>query len=138
VNHEASFDQINKPTDHFRHGMGGHQHVMPCLAELKHELTPLLRGSEPYNALSVENASTQRQDCAAMIDRPGHLDSAPEREAEAISRASEQEVREYVRRGIMERWLSRVVHYLNWLEGRPATRDLARRALQRLGFPKSG
>ena len=72
-----------------------------------------------------------------MIDRPGPLDSAPGREAEAISRASDEEVRDYVRRGIMEPWLSRVVHCLNRLEGRPATRDLARRALQRLGFPKS-
>jgi len=70
-----------------------------------------------------------------MIDRPRHIDSAPEREAEAILRASDQEVRYYVRRGIMERWLSRVVHCLNWLEGRPATRDLARGALRRLGFP---
>ena len=73
-----------------------------------------------------------------MIDRPRHIERAPEREAAAISRASEQEVRDYVRRGIMERWLSGVVHCLNWLEGRPATRDLARQALQRLGFPKSG
>ena len=70
-----------------------------------------------------------------MIDRPRHIDSAPEREAEAILRASDQEVRYYVRRGIMERWSSRVVHCLNWLESRPATRDLARGALQRLGFP---
>jgi len=70
-----------------------------------------------------------------MIDRPRDLDSAPEGEAEAISRGSDQEVRDYVRRGIMERWLSRVVHCLNWLEGRPATRELARRALRRLGFP---
>jgi hypothetical protein len=70
-----------------------------------------------------------------MIDRPRHINSAPEREAEAIACASDQEVRDYVRRGIMERWLSSVVHCLNWLENRPATRDLARRALRRLGFP---
>jgi len=43
----------------------------------------------------------------AMIDRPRHNERAPESEAEAISRASDQEVREYVRRGIMQRWLSR-------------------------------
>ena len=53
-----------------------------------------------------------------MIDRPRHIDNAPESEAEAISRASDQDVRDYVRRGIMERWLSRLVHSLNWLEGR--------------------
>ena len=35
----------------------------------------------------------------------------------------------------MERWLSRVVRNLNSLEGHPGTRELARRALQRLGFP---
>jgi hypothetical protein len=70
-----------------------------------------------------------------MIDRPPHIDCAPEREAEAILRASGQEARYYVRRGIMERWLSRVVRCLNWLEGRPATRGLARGALRRLGFP---
>src|SRR5262245_56626945 len=87
--------------------------------------------------LSVENAGTQLLDCLAMIDRPRHIDSAPEREAEAIVCASEQEVRDYVRRGIMERWLSHLVHTLNLLEGRPATRDVARRALRRLGFPTS-
>jgi hypothetical protein len=73
-----------------------------------------------------------------MIPRPTHIESAPEREAKAILRASDQEVRRYVRRGIMERWLSRVVRCLNWLEGRLATRDLARRALRRLGFPTVG
>ena len=88
--------------------------------------------------LSVQNARTQLADVSVMIDRPRHLDSAPEREAEAIARASDQEVRYYVRRGIMERWLSRVVHCLNRLEGRPGTRDFARRALQRLGFPTPG
>jgi hypothetical protein len=77
----------------------------------------------------------QLPDRSAMIDRPRDLDSAPEREAKAIVRASDQEVRRYVRRGIMERWLSRVVRCLNWLESRPATHDLARRALRRLGFP---
>jgi len=73
-----------------------------------------------------------------MIARPCHIESAPERGAEAILRASDQEVRHYVRRGSMEHWLSRVVHCLNWLEGQPATRDLAKRALRRLGFPTVG
>jgi hypothetical protein len=73
-----------------------------------------------------------------MIDQPRHIESAPKREAEAILHASDQEVRRYVRRGIMERWLSRVVHCLNWLETRPPTRDRARRALRRLGFPTAG
>ena len=70
-----------------------------------------------------------------MLDRPRHIEQTPEREAEAISRASDEEVRDYVRRAIMERWLSQLVHSLNWLERRPATHDLARRALRRLGFP---
>src|SRR5262245_18919700 len=61
-------------------------------------------GTEPYNALFVKRARTQLLDCSVMIDRPHHIDSAPERDAEAISRASDQEVRDYVRRGIMERW----------------------------------
>ena len=70
-----------------------------------------------------------------MINRRRHIEGAPERETETISRASDREVRDYVRRGIMERWLSRVVHSVNWLEGQPSARDLARKALQRLGFP---
>jgi len=69
--------------------------------------------SEPYNALSVENARRQLLNCSAMINRRRHIESAPEREAETISRASDREVRDYVRRGIMERWLSRVVHSLS-------------------------
>jgi len=41
-----------------------------------------------------------------MLDRLRHVEHTPEREAEAISRASDEEVRDYVRRAIMERWLS--------------------------------
>ena len=70
-----------------------------------------------------------------MMDRPKHIEMAPEREAQAILQASDQEVQQYVRRGMMERWLSRVVRCLNWLETKPVTRDLARRALRRMGFP---
>jgi hypothetical protein len=44
-------------------------------------------------------------------------------------------VRAYVRRGIMERWLTKLVRDLTALEAQAATRDMARRALQRLGFP---
>jgi hypothetical protein len=73
-----------------------------------------------------------------MIAPPRHIEGAPEREAQTILRASDQELRHYVRRGIIERWLSRVVHCLNRLEGRTATHDLARRALCRLGFPTVG
>jgi hypothetical protein len=39
------------------------------------------------------------------MDRPRQIESAPEREAEAIAGTSDQEVRDYVRRGIMVRWL---------------------------------
>jgi hypothetical protein len=70
-----------------------------------------------------------------MIDRPRNLEIAPEREAEAIVRASEQELSNYVRRGMIERWLSAVVRCLDRLERQPRTRALARRALHRLGFP---
>jgi hypothetical protein len=81
----------------------------------------------------------QLRDCPDMIDRPRHIDTAPEREAEAIPQASDQEARHYVRRGIYGtvavRW---VVHCLNWPEGRAATRDLARQALRKLGFPTAG
>jgi hypothetical protein len=115
--------------------MGWHQHVVPCLAELKDKLFPSAAlGSEPHNAPSVENARSQLLDRSTMIDRPRHIDSAQEREAEAILRAADQEVRYCVGRGIMERWLSRAVHCLNWLEGRAATLELARQALRRLGF----
>jgi hypothetical protein len=77
----------------------------------------------------------QLRDCPDMIDRPRHIDTAPEREAEAIPQASDQEVRHYVRRGIYGtvavRW---VVHCLNWPEGRAATRDLARQPLAQAGI----
>jgi len=70
-----------------------------------------------------------------MIHRPNNVNADSEDEARKIVEAPPTHVRAYVRRGMMERWLSKVVHALNALEGRPATRDLARRALQRLGFP---
>jgi len=68
-----------------------------------------------------------------MIHRPRNLETAAEREAEAIVRASDRELNSYVRRGMMERWLSAVVRCLGGLG--PRTRALARRALHRLGFP---
>jgi len=61
----------------------------------------------------------------------------PEAEARDIVEASNSHVRAFIRRGMMERWLSKVVRGLNALEDQPATRDLARRALQRLGFPSA-
>jgi len=70
-----------------------------------------------------------------MIHRPRNLETAAEREAEAIVRASDRELNSYVRRGMMERWLSAVVRCLGGLERQPRTRALARRALHRLGFP---
>src|SRR5262245_3330599 len=57
-----------------------------------------LRNRTTQYPLIVQNARTQLADVSVMIDRPRHLDSAPEREAEAIARASDQEVRDYVRR----------------------------------------
>jgi|RhiMetdeSRZDD1v2_1073273.scaffolds.fasta_scaffold92086_4 hypothetical protein len=72
-----------------------------------------------------------------MIHRPDELNQRSEAEAREIVEASNSHVRAYVRRGMMERWLSNVVRYLNALESQPATRDLARRALQRLGFPSA-
>jgi len=70
-----------------------------------------------------------------MITDPDKLQAAPEVEATKIAQASEEEARDLVGRGMRERWLSTVVRSLNWLEQKPTTRDLARRALQRLGFP---
>jgi len=70
-----------------------------------------------------------------MIQRPTEQHDRSEVEARDIVEASHSHVRAYVRRGIMERWLTQVVRDLNALEAQPATRDLARRALQRLGFP---
>jgi len=72
-----------------------------------------------------------------MIHRPDDLTRRCEAEAREIVQASNSHLHAYVRRGIMERWLSTVVRYLNALESQPATRDLARRALQRLGFPSA-
>jgi hypothetical protein len=60
-----------------------------------------------------------------------------ETEAREIVEASNSHLRAYIRRGMMERWLTTVVRNLNALENQPATRDLARRALQRLGFPSA-
>jgi hypothetical protein len=60
-----------------------------------------------------------------------------EAEAHRITESSDAELREYIHRGITERWLSGVVRRLNRLEQRPATRNLARWALRRLGFPVS-
>jgi len=70
-----------------------------------------------------------------MITNPDKLQAASELEATQIAQASDDEARELVSHGIRERWLSRIVRCLKWLEPKPATRDLARRALQRLGFP---
>jgi hypothetical protein len=64
--------------------------------------------------------------------------SRAEVEAHRIAESSDAEVREYIHRGITERWLSGVVRSLNRLEQRPATCNLARWALRRLGFPESG
>ena len=61
-----------------------------------------------------------------------------ETEARRITESSNAEVREYFHRGIKERSLYGVVRRLNRLEQRPATRNLARWALRRLGFPVSG
>ena len=72
-----------------------------------------------------------------MIHRPNEFKQRSEAEARDIVAASNSHVRAYVRRGIMERWLTKVVRDLNALEAQPATRDLARRALQRLGFPSA-
>ena len=56
-------------------------------------------------------------------------------EAREIVAASNSDVHAYMGRGIMQRWLSRVVRNLNSLERHPGTRKPACRALQRLGFP---
>jgi hypothetical protein len=61
-----------------------------------------------------------------------------EAEAHLITESSEAELREYIHRDLMERWLSGVVRSLNRLEQRPATRDLAHCTLRRLGFAVSG
>jgi hypothetical protein len=59
-------------------------------------------------------------------------------EAHRITEFSDGDLREYIHRGLTERWLSGVVRRLNRLEQRPATRNLAQCALRRLGFPVSG
>jgi hypothetical protein len=70
-----------------------------------------------------------------MVTNLSNITKAPEKEAEKIAAASENEARQLVHRGIRERCLSKIVHCPNWLEKRPQTRDLARKALRRLGFP---
>jgi hypothetical protein len=72
-----------------------------------------------------------------MIHRLDALNQRSQAQAREIVEASNTHLRAYVRRGIMERWLTKVVRHLNTLESQPATRDLARRALQRLGFPSA-
>jgi hypothetical protein len=59
-------------------------------------------------------------------------------EAHRITESSDAELREYIHRGITERWLSGVVRRLNRLEQRAATRNFAQWALRRLSFPVSG
>ena len=70
-----------------------------------------------------------------MSHHPDDMTMRSQAEAREIVAASNSDVHAYIRRGIKERWLSRVVRYLNSLERQPGTRELARRALQRLGFP---
>jgi hypothetical protein len=70
-----------------------------------------------------------------MITRPEKLQAAPELETTKIAQASDEEARNFVSRAMRERWLSTVVRCLNRLEQKPTSRNLARRALQRLGFP---
>jgi hypothetical protein len=48
--------------------------------------------------------------------------SRAEAEAHRITESSDVELRNYIHRGITERWLSGVVGRLNRLEQRPATR----------------
>ena len=66
--------------------------------------------------------------------KPGRAEA----EAHLIKESSDAELREYIHRGLTERWLSGVVRRLNRLEQRPATRNLAQCALRRLGFAVSG
>jgi hypothetical protein len=70
-----------------------------------------------------------------MITHPEKLQAAPELETMKIALASDEAARNLVGRAMRERWLSTVVRCLNRLEQKPMSRDLARRALQRLGFP---
>jgi hypothetical protein len=70
-----------------------------------------------------------------MIKRWDNINAAPDRQAARIAHASDEEVRDQLRRGMIERSLSRLVRSLNALEQQGPTRGLARRALSRLGFP---
>jgi hypothetical protein len=76
---------------------------------------------KPSNALSLEHARRQLQDCLEMIDRPRHIDSALEDKAEAIlPRLGPRDPARCAARhhGALA---ARVVHCLKWLEGRSAT-----------------
>ena len=56
------------------------------------------------------------------LKEPGRAEA----EAQRITESSDAELREYIHRGLTERWLSGVVRRLNRLEQRPATTNLAR------------
>jgi hypothetical protein len=72
-----------------------------------------------------------------MAEISKKLDRA-EAEAHRITESSDAELREYIYRGMKERWLFDVVRRLNRLEQRPATHNLGQCALRRLGFPVRG
>ena len=69
-----------------------------------------------------------------MTHHPDDMTMRSQAEAREIVAASNSDVHAYIGRGIMERWLSRVVRNLNSMDRHPGTRELARRALQSLGF----
>jgi hypothetical protein len=74
---------------------------------------------------------------AQMMDafkQPGRAEA----EAHRITESSDSELREYMHRGLKQRWLHGVVRRLNRLEQRAATRTLAQCALRHLGFAVSG
>jgi hypothetical protein len=64
--------------------------------------------------------------------------SRPQGRCATEQESSDAELREYIYRGMKERWLFDVVRRLNTLEQRPATHNLGQCALRRLGFPVSG
>ena len=70
-----------------------------------------------------------------MVDIILRLETDAESETHRIANLSEEEARQFVDRGLRERWLSKVIRCLNQLERKPATATIARRALERLGFP---
>jgi hypothetical protein len=69
-----------------------------------------------------------------MTHRAHNIAMRSEAEARDIVAASNSHVHASIRRGIMERWLSYVVRYLNALDGQPATRELARARCDALVF----